>query len=125
MGDKEAAPKLTGALDDPDPEVRTATVESIERLGDGDAVLPLKAALDDADGETRQAAVKALVKIRDRAVEKTLLSRDLDEADPWIDPNDSITEARIEEAAACLGLTRDKVYSLYASIAADFHLQFE
>ena len=113
------------ALDDPDSEVRRATVDDLGASGDEDAVPPLKAKLDDADGKTRQAAVKALVRTRDRAMEKTLLPRELDQADPWIDPKVSITEARLARAAKRLGSTRDKVYSLYASMAADFHLQFE
>jgi hypothetical protein len=121
----EAVLKLLNALDDHDSEVRRASVDDLGGLGDEDAVPPLKAKLDDADGKTRQAAVKALVRTRDRAMEKTLLSRELDQADPWIDPKVSITETRLPRAAKRLGSTRDKVYSLYAPMAADFHLQFE
>ena len=155
LGDKQAVPSLLAKLDDPDADVRTAVAEVLGQLGDKQAVDPLILLLEDRDHqvcaaaaaaltvlgdrgsnrlaeflshdspERRKAAVKELVRIRGKAKEGTLLSRDLDGTDPWIDPRTPITETRVEAAARRLGLTTDEARSVYQSIAADFQLVLE
>jgi HEAT repeat protein len=125
LGDKTAVPALLARLDGPNVSDRRRAVEILGELGDKDAIPALTTHLEDADDSLRPSVVGALARIRNVPMERKLLSLDLDDGDPWIDPKASITEARLEQAAERLGLTRDKVYSLYASIAVDFHLQFE
>lgn len=56
----DAAAQLLGRLDDADPAVRGAVIDSLARLGDRRAVLPLVAKLQDTEVEVRIAVVRAL-----------------------------------------------------------------
>jgi hypothetical protein len=124
LGDKEAVPPLLAKLEHPDAGVRRAVVEALGELGDKEAVPTLVGKLDDPNADVRRAVVEELVRMRNNETERILLSRDLDGAVPWMDPKEPITEKRLEDAAARLGITRQEVRSLYASLAADFHLRF-
>ena len=123
LGDKQAVPLLLAKLRDPDAGVRVAVVQALAKLGDKETVPPLSAKLDDPDADVRRAVVKELAGMRNNETETKLLSCDLDGADPWLDPNEPITETRLAHAAERLGMTRQEVRSLYASMAADFHLR--
>ena len=124
LGDKRAKDPLIILLEDRDHQVCVAAAAALTALGVDRGSSALREFLDHGSPERRKAAVKELVRLRGQPKEGTLLSRDLDETDPWIDPITPITEMRIEAAARVLGIPTPEVRALYESIAADFHLRF-
>ncbi len=153
LGDQQAVAPLLAKLDDQSKDVRQAVIEALGQLGDKQAVAPLLAKLDDqnpanrasvaaalhalrepmgtaalklcltlADAEQRQTAVRSLARGRDD-LDQRLLSRDLDAADPWLDPQESVTDAQVTNASSRLNLTPDQVRSRYEALAVDLNLK--
>ena len=61
---RETFAALSGALDDPEPEVRAAAADSLARLGDKNAGPALVSRLQDPDANVRSAAAQALAKLQ-------------------------------------------------------------
>ena len=150
LGDKQAVAPLLAKLDDPVKAVRRAVIGALGQLGDRQAVAPLLARLDDKDegvgaaaavalhalgapnhlarflgsedAEARIAVVRVYARQRDE-LDQRLLSRDLDAADPWLDPKEPVTEARVASASSKLDITPEQVRVRYDAIAADVKLR--
>jgi len=58
-------------------------------------------------------------------MDRMLLSRDLDDDAPVIDPKETIGNDRIAEAARELKITHEEARAAYQALAADFHLTIE
>jgi HEAT repeat protein len=153
LGDKQVVAPVLAKLDDPDAKVRLAVIEALGRLGGKQAVASLLAKLDDQsvgnqatiaaalhalgepkgaavlklllaskDSKQRQIAVRSYARQRD-TLDQRLLSRDLDAADPWLHPQEPITEDRVAKASSRLDLTPDQVQARYEAMAVDLKLR--
>ena len=56
-------------------------------------------------------------------LEGQLLSRDLDSAAPWLDPQEPITSKRVTSAARHLGIWKQEVRSCYEGLSQILHLK--
>ena len=153
MDDKEAVAPLLGRLNDPDKGVRCSVITILGQLGDKQAVAPLLAKVEEPDEDVVAAAAEALYKLdspeaggilerllqspaqqlrrtalrmrakrRDKP-DRRLLSKDLDDMPPWLDPHVPITEDRVARAATAVGLAPDEVRSRYEALADEFKLK--
>ena len=89
-----------------------------------EAVSPLVKLLEDSDAGVRRAAVGGFAQTLE-AVDRGLLSRDLDGIDPFLDPQQSVSEAFAQKAAARLELSLHEVRERYGSLAHRFRLHLE
>jgi HEAT repeat protein len=117
--DPQALPYLLRQLDDP-ATIKTV-IEALGKLGEKKTIVVF---LDHPSSERRMDAVSALASMQNIEQEQRLLSRDFDALDPWIDPQEPITKARIKDAAQRLEITDQEARTLYESLAPDFHLKF-
>jgi HEAT repeat protein len=124
LGDKRALYQLIPLLEVRDHQVCTAAAAALAALGSDRGSNALSGFLNHRSPKRRMAAVRELASMRGEPKELTLLSRDFDGLDPWIDPSTPITETRIAAASRKLGTTSQEVRSFYESIATDFHLRF-
>jgi HEAT repeat protein len=153
LGDKQAVAPLLAKLDDQDNDVRQAVIAALGQLGDKQTVAPLlaklgtqdpanrasvaaalyalgepkgtaefKVCLTSADAELRQTAVRAYARQRD-VIDQRLLSRDLDARNPWLDPQERVTDAQVTNASKRFNLTPDQVRSRYEALAVDLNLK--
>jgi hypothetical protein len=153
LGDKQAVPSLLAKLDDPDTALRKTTIEVLGHIGNKQAIPPLLAMLDNPnqdigvtvaaalnvlgepkakaalthylnsqEAEVRQNAVNAYSIYKD-LLNRRLLSRSLDASPPWLDPQEPITDDRVNKAMIQIDLSLEKVRSLYESLAVDLNLK--
>lgn len=109
------------ASSDDNEYVRVAAIQAIS-LADSmapEAVMAvLRRAYDDPADNVRRAAVWGTAEWLP-LVRKQLLSRDLDGAEPGIDPSEPIDSSRIKAAAEELGESRDAIRQEYESLIRD------
>ncbi|MDO9236863.1 MAG: HEAT repeat domain-containing protein, partial [Aquabacterium sp.] len=125
---EETFPLLKQCLQDNDSDVRRAAVPALaENYHVHEETFPLlKQCLQDNDRDVREAAVQALAILKyDNSIKKMLLSIDLDNRPPWLDPIESITLIRIEKVANKLNLSPEQIYQYYQEISVDIPLQLE
>lgn len=153
LADKQAVVPLLAKLDHQNADVRRAVIGTLGQLGDHQAIAPLLTKLDGSDTETgattalalhklgeqrgtrawtqfytsedverRLTAVRAYARPRD-ASDKRLLSRDSDAMDPWLDPQQPITESQVVNASQRLNITPEQVRFRYEAMAADLSLK--
>ena len=122
LGDKLAVDPLIRKLEDLDEDVRAAAAGALGALGDTRGSVALSQFLGSPDPDLRRAVVKQLATKCDQA-EQRLLSDDLDGTNPWIDPQEIITEDRVAEAAQALGTSPEETRSRYESLSSAFCLK--
>ena len=122
LGDKQALAPLLAKLDDQPPAVRAFVAAVLHGLGEPKGTTALKQCLASEDAEPRRVAVGGYARQRE-ALDGCLLSRDLDGLEPWLDPQDPISEAQVTKAASRLDLTPDQVCSRYEALAVDLSLK--
>lgn len=151
LSDTRAAEPLIILLNDPKPFTRVLAIRILGQLGDTRAVEPLIKQLDDPKIVIRRAAAMALGQLGDAqemtqrlmdleievrcalvegwaerctdSVDQELLSRDLDNDNPYIDFCDTIAEDRVQEAASQLKLSTDEIRRRYEVLAQLFPLK--
>jgi HEAT repeat protein len=122
LGDKQAVAPLLAKLDDQNPANRVSVAAALHALGEPKGTAALKLCLTSEDVELRRTAVRAYARQRDD-LDQRLLSRDLDAADPWLDPQGSVADAQVTNASSRLNLTPDQVRSRYEALAVDLNLK--
>ena len=152
IGDNTAVAPLIAKLDDPDASIRLVVVEVLRRFGDQAAITALldRLALNDDDQATIASALHVLREprgtealrnclcadidlVRTEALgayahhrdsfDRSLLSRDLDQWRPWLDPIEVITEERVRDVAERLDLAPAEIRSRYEAMAQDIGLK--
>ncbi|MDT4291908.1 HEAT repeat domain-containing protein [Methylomonas sp. MO1] len=124
----ETFPLIKQCLQAEHSEVRSAAVSALtEHYRDQAETFPLiKQCLQDEDSEVRRTAVSALAqKNYAESIKRRLLSRDLDNLDPWLDILEAITQVRIEKAAKRLNLSAEEIRQHYEEISVDIPLILE
>lgn len=153
LGDKQAVTPLVAKLDDQDSNVRQAVIQALAKLGDEQGVAPLLAKLEDQNAEIAASAAIALRALGEAKgdaaqnlflasaepkfrlavvsayahgreyLDQVLLSRDLDAAEPAIDPQEIISEDRVATAANQFNIPPDQVRKRYEAMAVDLPLK--
>jgi HEAT repeat protein len=121
-------PLLKDCLQDEDSDVRRAAVKALaEHYRDQADTYPLlKGCLQDEDSDVRRAAVKALAKWHySEGIKALLLSRDLDNSYPWLDPQEPISQQHITQAAEKLKLSETEIRHHYEEIIVNIPLILE
>jgi HEAT repeat protein len=113
---------LLARLEDADEWVRRVAARALGKIGSEAAVTPLIARLDHSDAAERQNAFGGLAQGLE-ALDRKLLSRDLDGYDPFLDPHDPISEKFARKAAKELGLPLEEVRARYEALAGCFGLR--
>jgi HEAT repeat protein len=153
LGDKQAVAPLLAKLNDQNANVRQAIIEALGQLGDKQAVAPLLAKLNSPEAnieaitaaalhtlgepkgmavltrfltserdQIRRTAVGAYARYRDIS-DQQLLSRDLDALEPWLDPQEQVTEVHVSNASRRLNLALEQIRSRYEAMAVDLNLK--
>jgi len=122
LAGKKAVRRLLDNLDNPDAEDRAATAAALHTMGEPKGTAALKLLLASGNPEHRQTAVRAYARWKE-VCEQQLLSRDLDAADPWLDPLERVTEDRVTYASRLPNMTPDQVRSRYEAMAPDLNLK--
>ena len=97
-------------------------MEALDALGEPKGTAARTAFLAVASSDARRIAVRSYSRQRDNA-DQRLLSRDLDAANPWLDPQEPVTEAQVTNASGQLNLTPEQVRLRYEAMAADLNLK--
>jgi HEAT repeat protein len=112
-------------LDDTRGRVQRAAIDALGSIGDSRAVDALIKKLDDENADIRQAALVVLAKIREDKTDQKLLSRDVDAAHPWLDPQKPIDEERVKKAAKTLKMNESEVRQRYERLADRYKLRLK
>lgn len=110
---------LLAKLNDKDEKIGVFAAAALHAL---DEPSHLARFFDSANVEVRLTAVRAYARPRDD-MDRRLLSRDLDTARPWLDPQSPITDTRVGAASSSLGITSEQVRSRYERMAVDLKLK--
>ena len=121
LADKRAVEPLLRRLDDADAEVCIAAASALDQLGDASGSATLKRFLTDTSAVKRRGTVRELARNRN-PIDRALLSRDIDGVNPWLDPQEPITQDRVIQCARKVKLTEEEVRSRYQALAPDFQL---
>ena len=124
LNDPRAVDPLIAALADADTYVRIGAASALVKLNDPRGFDFLIATLTDGDADIRQSTLGGLVQ-RHEELDQKLLSRDLDAYNPWLDPQEAISLARVQAAASRLELTEADVRAHYERLAQKFGLKLE
>jgi Ribonuclease G/E len=89
------------------------------------AVEALNARLSADDAAIRSAALGGLSRTCEDKTDRKLLSRDLDDLQPYLDPQEAIDEARVRQAAKKLKIPAEEVRRRYEALAQRFGLKLE
>jgi len=122
LGDEQAVARLRAKLDDQDANVATVVAIALAALDESEGIAALSYLLTSASSEVRQVAVRSYV-VQREVEDRQLLSRDFDAMEPWIDPQELITEARVVNASRLLDITPEQVRSRYEAMAVDLNLK--
>ena len=152
LGDKQAVAPLLPTLNDSDDGIRRATIVALGRLGDKQAIVPLLSKLNNQNDEDLMFVTVALHALKEpkgteifkqtlvsddknkrmkiletyaaqrNELYQELLSHDLDATDPWLDPQEQITEDRVDRASDRLNLPSEEIRSCYEAMADDLNL---
>jgi len=123
IGDARTVDPLLARLEDQDSDVRRAAARALGQIGDARAVEPLIAGLEDQDSDVRRAALGALSRTCEDDTDRRLLSRDLDALEPFLDPQQEISEEHVRQAARGLETSLEEVRRRYEALAQQFPLK--
>jgi hypothetical protein len=96
--------------------------EVLHAFGEPKGTEALQQFLTANDIKLRRTALRAFARQSD-ILDKRLLSRDIDAADPWLDPQEVVTDDRVAKASTSLNLKPDEVRSRYEALAVDLKLK--
>jgi hypothetical protein len=121
---KPVLPVLHNLDLDTDPGVLANILSVVGWLNYTEATELVISTLNHKDNEVRQSAIGALSRLRGTIDEtdRILLSEDLDDIDPYLDPREPVTMERVEAASETLNISVDETRSRYESLAPTFHL---
>lgn len=125
IGNTRATDGLLARLQDiqEDQIIRQAAIKALGKIGGTQVLECLKTYCQDADENLRRAALQGLVQSCEDKIDRRLLSEDLDDSFPWLDPLSPITEARIATAADRLQKPLPEIQQRYAALAERFGLK--
>jgi len=123
IGDARAVEPLLARLEHQDSAVRRAAADALGQIGDARAVEPLLARLEHQDSAVRRAALGALSRTCEDDTDRRLLSRDIDAVQPFLDPQQEISEEHVRQAAKRLDMPVEEVRSRYDALAQQFPLK--
>jgi HEAT repeat protein len=123
IGDERAVEALVAVLEDEDSDVRYAAMGALGKIGDARAVEPLVARLEDEDSDVREAALGALLPTCRDEINRKILTRDLDSVEPFLDPQEEISEEWVRHAAEGLRISVEEVRQRYEALAQQFRLR--
>jgi HEAT repeat protein len=119
LGDKQAVAPLLAKLDDNDKGIGAAAAAALHALGEPSHLARFLAS---EDAGVRQAVVRAYARHKEQ-LDQQLLSRDLDAADPWLDPQKPVTEAQVANASTRLNIPPEQIRARYEASAVDLKLK--
>jgi len=122
LGDDQVVAPLLAKLDDQDPEVGATAAGILHAFGEPKGVKALTRFLASDEVEIRQAAVCAYAQQKDPH-DQRLLSRDLDAIGPWRDPQNTVSDDQVVEAASRLNISPEQVRSRFEVMAGELNLK--
>jgi hypothetical protein len=124
LADPRAIPALLPLLATGGPAASLAAAKALSALGDasGQAWL-VEAWHEDGDVYSGAGAGVAILRIEIDAINRCLLTRDIDGARPTIQPNEAITPERIQACSEKLNLSEAEIRQRYESMAATYKLK--
>jgi GTPase SAR1 family protein len=124
IGDTRAIDELLARLQDikEDQTIRQAAIKALGEIGGIRVLECLKTYYQNADENLRRAALQGLAQSCEDEIDRRLLSEDLDDSYPWLDPLSPITEDQIANAAARLKKPLPEIQQRYAALAERFGL---
>lgn len=125
VGTRGLTAELSAALGSPSDRIRLAAAAALIALQDQRGADALTKWLRASEEETRRRAVRELARVRGSEVERVLVSSDMDNLGPWLDPVEPITAARVARAAKVLGTTVEDARAKYEAIRAVYRLVLE
>jgi len=123
LNDARVVEPLIARLEDENWWVCSMAAEALGRLNDARGIEALMGKLSADNPQTRRAALEALSQKLAEEVERELLSRDLDAIYPYLDPQQEISEVRVEWAARELKMSVKEVRRHYEALATRFGLK--
>jgi hypothetical protein len=115
--DKRAVEILITKLDDHNSHIRTLAVEALGKIGDDRGIKALSDQLSANNIQLRSAVLRALLFLFEDDIDRQLLYKYLNIYGPLLDPQKSIGEKRVSEAAEKLNLSVEEIRRRYEAIA--------
>ena len=125
IGDPRAVDGLLSRFEDRQEKtgVRQTAARALGAISDPRGIEALRASLADEDWEIRCLALEAMAKTCENRTDLRLLSQNFDDAWPYLDPQEPVTEARVVDAAAKLGQPAEEIRRRYEALHERFGLR--
>ena len=123
IGGARAVEPLMACLDDPDESVHQAAASALGKIGDARGISILRERLSNNDSQIRREALFGLAGTCQDEIDRQLLSRNIDQEPPFLDPQEEIGGSQVRQAARKLKLSMEEVKRRYETLAVRFGLK--
>jgi HEAT repeat protein/GTPase SAR1 family protein len=122
IGGPQALESLLALSSHADEAIRAETARALGHFADPEAIRSLRHSLSDVGHSVRQSALGALARNLDDALDRKLLSRDLDGLLPFLDPQKPVKLEWVQHVQRHLNLSVPEVKIRYQALAEEFNL---